>query len=163
MLLQSYELIENQLKEIKDQIEKYSGKYFASEIELLTSIKGVSSEIASATLAEIGDIKRFENKDQLTAFAGLDPSVKQSGNYVRKQGNHISKRGSKYLRKRIYFAAKTAVIFDPELKEYYLKKKAQGKHYNVIICAVGRKMLMRIYAVLKQKRPYEVILNIQNS
>ena len=156
ILLQSLELIELQIKEVQNQVDNYSEKYFTKEIELVSSIKGVSKNMANVILSEIGDINRFKNKDKLTAFAGLDASVKQSGRYCRRQGNHISKRGSKYLRKQLYYAAKTAIIFDPELKAYYLKKKKQGKHYNVIMIAIARKILMRIYVVLKQKRPYEL-------
>lgn len=155
LLLQSLSLVEGQIKEVKEQIEKASLN-FGEEMGYLTSIKGVSNYLASVVLGEIGDINKFSHKKKLTAFAGLDPSVKQSGQYTRQQGNHISKRGSKYLRKQLYYAAKTAVIFDPELKAFYKKKKAQGKHYNVIIIAVARKLLMRIYAVLKQKRLYEL-------
>ena len=155
ILLESLELTQKQIQEVKDQIEKQS-QNFLEEMNYLTSIKGVSAYLASVILSEIGDISRFKNKDSLTAFAGLDPSVKQSGKYLRKQGNHISKRGSKYLRRQLYYAAKTAIIFDPELKSYYLRKKSQGKHYNVIMCAVARKILMRVYAVLKQKRLYEL-------
>jgi transposase len=156
LLLQNLELIDSQLKEIENEISKYSAKYFKSEIELISSIRGVSVKMASVVLSELGNINRFKNKDSLTAFAGLDASVKQSGRYLRQSGNNISKRGSKHLRRQLYYAAKTSIIFDPELKGYYLKKKAQGKHYNVIMVAIARKILMRIYAVLKQKRPYEI-------
>lgn len=154
MLLESLDLVEKQIKEMKDQIEKKSQTF--KEIEYLDSIPGISNYLASVILSEINDINKFERKEQLTAFAGLDASVKESGQYQRKQGNHISKRGSKYLRKQLYYAAKTAIIFDPELKAFYQKKKAQGKHYNVIIIAVARKILMRCFAVLKQKRPYQL-------
>lgn len=156
MLLQSMKLIDSQLDEIEKEVLKYSTKYFQKEIELISSVKGVSAKMASIVLSELGDIERFNNKNSLTAFAGLDASVKQSGRYFRQQGNHISKRGSKHLRRQLYYAAKTSIIFDPELKAYYLKKKAQGKHYNVIMIAIARKILMRIYATLKQKRPYEL-------
>ncbi len=154
MILSSMALVDEQIKEVKTQIEKTSQNF--KEIEYLSSIKGVSNYLASVILSEIGDINRFERKEQLTAFAGLDASVKESGQYRRKQGNHISKRGSKYLRRQLYYAAKTAIIHDPELKTYYEKKKKEGKHYNVTIIAVARKILMRCYAVLKQKRLYEV-------
>ncbi len=154
MILSSMALVDDQIKEVKTQIEKTSQNF--KEIEYLSSIKGVSNYLASVILSEIGDINRFERKEQLTAFAGLDASVKESGQYHRKQGNHISKRGSKYLRRQLYYAAKTSIMHDPELKKYYEKKKGEGKHYNVTIIAVARKILMRCYAVLKQKRLYEV-------
>lgn len=154
MILSSLDLIKSQIAEVKGKIEQESKQF--KEIEYLVSIKGVSNYLASVILSELGDIERFSNKQQLTAFAGLDPSVKESGQYQRKQGNHISKRGSKYLRRQLYYAAKTAVIFDPELKAYYQKKRKEGKHYNVVIIAVARKILMRCHAVLKQKRLYEL-------
>lgn len=154
MLLDNLKLIQKQVAELKKEIEKFSDQFENKKyVDLVT---GVSSFSAAVYLAELGDIERFQNKHQLTAFAGLDASVFESGAYKRKQGNRISKRGSKYLRKQLYYAAKTAVIFDPELKKFYEKKKLEGKHYNVIMIAVARKILMRIYTVLKQKRLYEV-------
>jgi len=155
LILQSLKMIKDQIKQIQDQIKKQS-QNFKQEIAFVESIKGVSNYMASAILSELGDVNRFKNKGQIVAFAGLDPSVKESGQYKRKQGNHISKRGSKYLRKQLYYAAKTSILFDPELKAFYQKKKAQGKHYNVIMVAIARKILLRVQAVLKQKRPYEL-------
>lgn len=154
MLLDNFYLIQKQVNELKKEIEKFSDQF--EDKAYVNSVVGVSSFSAAVYLAELGDIERFQNKHQLTAFAGIDASVFESGEYKRKQGNGISKRGSKYLRKQLYYAAKTAIIFDPELKKYYEKKKKEGKHYNVIMIAVARKILMRIYTVLKQKRLYEV-------
>lgn len=154
MLLDNFKLIQKQVAELKKEIEKFSDQF--EDKKYIQSVVGVSSFSAAVYLSELGDISRFQNKHQLTAFAGLDASVFESGAYKRKQGNRISKRGSKYLRKQLYYAAKTAIIFDPELKRFYEKKKQEGKHYNLIMIAVARKILMRIYAVMKQKRPYEV-------
>lgn len=154
MLLDSFQLIQKQVTELKKEIEKFSEQF--ENKKYVTSVVGVSPYSAAVYLAELGDVTRFATKHQLTAFAGIDASVFESGEYKRKQGNRISKRGSKYLRKQLYYAAKTAAIFDPEMKKFYLKKKAEGKHYNVIMIAIARKILMRIYAVLKQKRLYEV-------
>ncbi len=49
-----------------------------------------------------------------------------------------------------------AAIYDSQLKAYYLKKKAEGKHHRVAVGAVARKLLARIYIILKENRPYEV-------
>jgi hypothetical protein len=49
-----------------------------------------------------------------------------------------------------------AAIFDPQLKAYYQHKKAEGKHHGVAIGAVVRKLLARIYIILKEDRPYEI-------
>jgi transposase len=154
MLLDNFHLIQKQVNQLKKEIEKFSDQF--KEKVYVNSVVGVSSFSAAVYLAELGDIERFKSKHQLTAFAGIDASVFESGEYKRKQGNRISKRGSKYLRKQLYYAAKTAIIFDPELKKFYEKKKKEGKHYNVIMIAIARKILIRIYTVLKQKRLYEV-------
>jgi transposase len=154
MLLDNFQLIQKQVAELKKEIEKFSDQFEGKKY--IASVVGVSPYSAAVYLAELGDVSRFITKHQLTAFAGIDASVFESGEYKRKQGNRISKRGSKYLRKQLYYAAKTASIFDPEMKKFYGKKKAEGKHYNVIMIAIARKMLMRIYTVLKQKRLYEV-------
>lgn len=154
MLLDTLELMQTHIIELQREIEQASDHW--EDKHYLVSIPGVSSISAAIYLAELGDISKFHTKHQLTAFAGIDASVCESGTYKRTQGNHISKRGSKYLRKQLYYAAKTAVIFDPELKAYYVKKKHAGKHYNVIMIAVARKLLRRMYVVMKQKRVYEV-------
>lgn len=156
LLLQSLDLTLLQIEQIKQQVEIASQEStIKTDIANVDSIIGISNYMASVMVSEIGDINRFDKKEQLVAFAGLDASIKESGQYQRKQGNHISKRGSKYLRKQLYYGAKTAIIFDSDLKAFYHKKKAQGKHYNLIMIAIARKLLLRVYAVLKQKRPYE--------
>lgn len=154
MLIESLKLILRQKEEVEKKIKEMSDKFESKKV--IATIIGVSEKIAAVAIAEIGDVNRFENADKLTAFAGLDASVYESGDFKRKQGNRISKRGSKYLRKQLYYAAKVAVVFDPELKKYYERKKAEGKHYNVIVIAVARKILHRIYRVWKDNRAYEV-------
>jgi len=128
MLLDNFRLIEKQVDQLKKEIEKFSDQF--EDKVYVNSVVGVFSFSAAVYLAELGDIERFKSKHQLTAFAGIDASVFESGEYKRKQGNRISKRGSKYLRKQLYYAAKTAIIFDPEMKKFYEKKKKEGKHYN---------------------------------
>jgi transposase len=154
MLLKQYRLTEGHLKVVTEQsiVQAKTHKDF----NWINSVIGISERMTAVILAELGDIARFTNSKQITAIAGLDPSVSQSGKYVRRQGNHISKRGSKYLRRELYLAAKAAIMHDPELKAWYEKKKAQGKHYNVCKCAIARKLLLRVWKVWQEKRQYEV-------
>lgn len=106
-------------------------------------------------LGEIGDINRFEGSNQLVAYAGIDPSVYETGQFKADQA-HMSKRGSPYLRQAIWQAATIAAIYDPELKAYYQKKRKQGKTYGTAIGAVCRKLLVRIFIILKEQRPYVI-------
>lgn len=68
----------------------------------------------------------------------------------------MSKRGSPYLRKALFQAALVVSNTDPILKDYYQKKRAEGKHNKTCISTVARKMCNIIYAVLKNNTPYEV-------
>lgn len=119
----------------------------------LLSIPGIGKTLAPLIFAEIGDIDRFSSPSKLTAFAGIDPSHNQSGNKLS-TNEKTSKRGSPYLRHAIYTAAFVAISNDPVLRDYYDKKKAEGKHHFVALAGVQRKLLHIIYYVLKEQRDY---------
>ena len=95
-----------------DSLEKQISVFFQEFNNPLTSIPGVGTVLAATILSEIGDITRFSSADKLLAYAGLDPSVKQSGEFKSNQ-NRMSKRGSPYLRRAIWLASTVAVHRDP--------------------------------------------------
>jgi len=102
----------------------------------------------------IGDISRFERPDQLVAYVGLDPRVHLSGTSINGKG-YISKRGSKLLRARLFNAASVAVIHPPNLfYDFFQKKRSEGKPYRVALCAVMRKMVHVVHAVLSWGTPF---------
>ena len=105
-------------------------------------------------LAEIGDINRFKSSSALVAFAGIDPTVRQSGEFSSTH-NHMSKRGSPYLRHAIFLATTTCSFHNSPLNAYYKKKRDQGKHHLTATGAVARKLTTVIYAVLRDSKPYE--------
>lgn len=70
--------------------------------------------------------------------------------------NHMSKRGSPYLRKALFRAAFVASHTDPVFKAYYQKNRMEGKHHNVAIETVARKLCYTIYAVVKSDTPYKI-------
>lgn len=119
----------------------------------LQSIPGIGEALAPVILAEIGDINNFSTPSKLTAFAGIDPSENQSGN-KKSTDEKTSKRGSPYLRHAIYQAAFIASNNDPVMRDYYLKKRAEGKHHYVALAGVERKLLGIVYHVLKEHRDY---------
>jgi transposase len=123
------------------------------DYELLQSIVGIGPQIAVSILAEIGDINRFPSSKQLIAFAGFDPKQKQSGTSLNRTGR-LTKRGSPELRRVLFLAGTSARRYDPELKEYYLKKRKEGKRYTPAVIAVTQKVTNRVYAVLTRQTPY---------
>lgn len=118
-------------------------------IGLLCSVPGVGPTLAPVFIAELMP----STQKGLVAYAGLDPRVKQSG-VSMKRNTHLTKRGSPSLRRAAYIAASIAQRHDPELKAYYLKKRAEGKRYREATIANARHMLARVAAVWKRGMPY---------
>jgi transposase len=123
------------------------------EVALLRSITGIGPSIAATVWAELGDITRFESAKQIVAFAGLDPKIRQSGHTLNSYGK-LTKRGSPHMRRAVFLAASVARRWDPELKDYYEKKRKEGKCYTVATVATARKVVSRIYAVLRRGTPF---------
>ena len=121
----------------------------------MTTIPGLGPVTAATVLGEIGDVNRFATLERLVAYAGIDATVHQSGQFNATQ-MHMSKRGSPYLRRALWLSAFVASQHDTEMQTYYDRKRAEGKHHNTIIGALCRKLLARIFVVLKEQRPYEV-------
>ena len=148
-LLQQIALFEAQRQEVEDAIET-----LCQTLPLyITSIPGVGLVNAATVVAEIGDIQRFDDADDLVAYAGIDPSVVRSGQFVGDQ-SHMSKRGSPHLRAAVWLAARGVILHEPEFRAYYQRKRAEGKPYGVAMGAVCNKLLRRIYVCLKNQRTY---------
>ena len=122
-------------------------------IELLSSIPGIGKTLSCVFISEIGDIEKFKSVKSLVAYAGLDPKIRQSGKTL-KRNTRLTKRGSPYLRRAAYLAASIGQRHDSQLKEYYEKKRGEGKRYKEATVANARHILARIYAVWKRETPY---------
>lgn len=151
MLIEQISFIQNQVSDVENEIEVLLEKLNS----LITTIPGIGSVNAATILGEIGDIKRFSNPSKLVAYAGLDASISQSGEYESTY-NHMSKRGSPYLRRALFQSALRAEFCDPVFSDYYQKKISEGKHHLVATNAVARKLCHTIFAVLTKNEPYQV-------
>ena len=151
MLIEQISFIQNQVSDVENEIEVLLEKLNSP----ITTIPGIGSVNAATILGEIGDIRRFSNPSKLVAYAGLDASVSQSGEYESTY-NHMSKRGSPYLRRALFQSALRAEFCDPVFSNYYQKKISEGKHHLVATNAVARKLCHTIFAVLTKNEPYQV-------
>lgn len=150
-LLAQIELLEDQQVEV----DKAQEKLMEAIPQYITTIPGIALPTGAAILAEIGDVSRFESEDKLVAYAGIDATVHQSGQFNASK-MHMSKRGSPYLRLALWQAASMAIRHNEELKAYYQKKRSEGKAHGTALGAVCRKLLIRVYVILKENRPYIV-------
>ena len=143
-----------------EQAKKQLGKDLAVSAQgdvfrHLQTIPGVGPYIGASLIGEIQDMKRFKTAKALTAYAGLDPKIRQSGHALNHTGR-LTKRGSSYLRRNLFIAAGVARQFDPYFKALYDKKRAEGKPYTVAVCIVARKLLAVVRAVWLSKADYDL-------
>ncbi|QKL18784.1 IS110 family RNA-guided transposase [Enterococcus faecium] len=157
--------LELELLQIIETIELYTTQIATIDTETdllmakinspITSITGVKNRLGSVILSEIRNIHNFKSSGQLLAFACLEPSVFQSGQYNRE--GHMVKRGSTSLRWALIQAAKLAARFSPTFKAYLDKKRAEGKHYSVAITHVAKKLVRVIFHLLKHQIFFEEV------
>lgn len=124
------------------------------QAKLLTSMPGIDYYSALMITSEIGDIRRFESNEKLVSFAGLNPSVYQSG--LKSKTGNITKQGDKYLRWIMIECANVAVRHDSTLAKFYQRLK-RGKGHSIAIVATARKMLTYIYVMLKHNLEYQAL------
>jgi transposase len=122
---------------------------------VLQTIPGIGPYVAASLVGEIQTMERFKTSKALTAFAGLDPKIKQSGHTLNSTGR-LTKRGSSYLRRSLFIAANVARQHDPQFKALYEKKRGEGKPFTVATCVVARKLLKVVRSVWLSGRDYEM-------
>jgi len=151
-MLEQIDLLEKQISEI----EKIIAMQFEQFNTKLATIPGIGTTLGATILSEIGDINRFEKPKQLIAFAGMDPSIKQSGNFVGTE-SHMSKRGSPFLRRAVWLASVVAVSHDPLFKYHFQQKIKAGKSYSQAMGFICHKLLNTIFAILKSGDVYNPV------
>ena len=143
LLLEQIELFEKQVEELDARI----GMLFSAfeESRLYESVGGVAEVTAAAIHSNYGSLLDFPHPDKAVAFAGLDPSVVESGKF-KGSVHHISKRGSPYLRHALYQAANAGIHCNPVLRRVYLgKRKGRPEPQGSGLCGGA---LARAYPVL---------------
>ena len=143
----------NELKDKMIETTKQS-PYF----EIINSFYGIGEVLAAELLGELGDITRFDNHKQLIAFCGLDPTIIQSGKSINVHGA-ISKRGNKYARWILFNISQMVVKLGHQcpnhpVYNYYLIKKAEGKHYYESLTACSTKILRMLYSMCKNNKTF---------
>ena len=122
------------------------------EYPIVMAMKGVGPSLGPQLMAEIGDVSRFTHKGAITAFAGVDPGVNESGTYEQKSVP-TSKRGSSDLRKTLFQVMDVLIKTRPQADPVYQfldKKRAQGKPYYVYMTAGANKFLRIYYGRVKE-------------
>ena len=150
------------LSDMHELVNTNEDTEFVKQIHLIESFKGAGFLSAVSLMSEIGDFSAFHSPKQLFAYFGLDPAVKQSGNFIGTKVS-ISKRGSRIARRVIHTMALISIATNrngsannPVIREYYLKK-CQSKPKMVAIGAVMHKVCNIVFAILRDEKEFEII------
>jgi transposase len=140
-----------------NELRSYCRRNHKKDYYLLKSIPGIGGYLAAAIIAELGDIRRFKNEDQFSAYIGMIPSMRNSGAKEKTLG--ITPRSKGLIRSYLIEAAWVAIRRDPEMQAYY--RKHFGNNIKNIVVKVAHKMVKRILSVIKNETAY-VISHQQN-
>lgn len=141
-----------------DKIDKEINTIMDKIASPITSIPGIGITLASIIIAEIGNFDNFDSPDKILAFAGMSPTIYQSGKYVANSAK-MEKRGSKALRYALYNTARLTSVYCPVFREHLARKRSQGKHFSVAISHVVKKLVRVIYHLQTKNEFLKNIIN----
>ena len=150
---QTIKFLRKQISKLEDEITHLSNKEFKRQMELLTSIKGIGENIASALILATGGFTYFSSAKQISRFLGLCPTYQQSGTSVNVKG-HINRNGDTHLRSLMYVVAFSSIRSNTACKETYERLRSRGKSGRVAIIAIANKLIRQAFAVVTNNRPY---------
>lgn len=151
MLIEQIQMFEKQRDSLNKDITNIMEKLNSP----ICSIPGIGTSLGAIIISEIGDITRFNSATKLLAFAGLDPSVRQSGNF-NATNTKISKRGSKHLRYAINTAAGLIIWNNNTFHNYYTTKISQGKSHLNAVGHVAHKLTRVIFKLLTENTTFNL-------
>ncbi len=150
------------LKPVRQQLETQFEALGKQLPPCIHTLPGVSATRAVSLFGEIDPISTFDRPEKLVAFAGLDMTVFQTGQYEAPK-RKISKRGSPYLRRTLWGMAQTAVCQEGDLRTYYLRRRSQGLHYLAAVTAAANKLCRIVWRILTDQRDYTQTIEEKNA
>lgn len=142
------------LKEQIDELDTAISEAYDEIDSVIKTIPGVGSVNGAMILGEIGDVDRFSNPAKLLSYAGLDPRVRQSGNFQAKSAR-MSKRGSATLRYALINAAWQLSLHNETFNAYYDLKRSQGLNHYGALGHVAHKFVRVLFKLLRDDVPFE--------
>ena len=152
LLISTYVSIINNLNDKIDPIDKQISTIIKELNPRMLSIPGLGEISAAIILSEYGDITNFSSPNKMLAFAGLEPSIIESGT-LQNNGKMV-KHGSGHLRYSIMNIAMSILRYSPTFYDYYLKKRSEGKCHRVALSHVCKKLIRVIYSLEKYNQNF---------
>jgi transposase len=146
--------LQERLEELTKLLMDFCKATRVEDWKILRSIKGVGPKTGVPFLAEMGSVENFSSHKKLIAFAGMDPSVCQSGKFIGK--SKLSKRGNRHLRRAIYLMTAAVVSKNAFFKAYFLRRKREGLIPQKALLATAHKLIRVIFAMLSHRTYFQV-------
>ena len=153
LLISTYVSLINNFNDKIDPIDKQISTIIKELNPRMLSIPGLGELSAASILSEYGDISNFSSPNKMLAFAGLEPSIIESGT-LQCNGKMV-KHGSGHLRYSIMNTAMSILRYSPTFYDYYLKKRSEGKCHRVALSHVCKKLIRVIYSLEKNNVDFD--------
>lgn len=152
----------NEVENLRDNIKQTDAEMKAiidtdpeirRNYELLISIVGVGLVVAVTTIVLTENFTTFTNPRKYASYIAIAPFPHESGTSIRGV-TRVSKQGFRQAKADLSISVLSAITFDPDIKEYWQRKKAEGKHTGCVLNAIKFKIVLRMFAVVKRGKPY---------
>jgi transposase len=152
----------NEVENLRDNIKQTDAEMKAiidtdpeirRNYELLISIVGVGLVVAVTTIVLTENFTTFTNPRKYASYIAIAPFPHESGISIR-GATRVSKQGFRQAKADLSISVLSAITFDPDIKEYWQRKKAEGKHTGCVLNAIKFKIVLRMFAVVKRGKPY---------
>ena len=152
----------NEVENLRDNIKQTDAEMKAiidtdpeirRNYELLISIVGVGLVVAVTTIVLTENFTTFTNPRKYASYIAIAPFPHESGTSIR-GATRVSKQGFRQAKADLSISVLSAIKFDPDIKEYWQRKKAEGKHTGCVLNAIKFKIVLRMFAVVKRGKPY---------
>ena len=152
----SLKALTEEIKRIEKSMEELvrEDASLKEQVRLAKSVVGVGDIIALNMIVSTGEFEGINEPKRFACYAGVAPFEHSSGSSVRGK-TRVSKMANVSIKKLLTMGAKSAIMYDPELKAYAERKMAEGKHYFNVINAVRNKLITRVFACVKGNRIYQ--------
>lgn len=150
------ETLEKQIKKVENEIRSLikSDEYLEQLFEIVTSVDGVGEVVFWEIITTTNEFKSISDPRKYACYASVAPFEHSSGTSIRGK-TRISRMGNKSTKKLLHLAAMSAIVMKGEMADYYQRKVADGKNKMAVINAVRNKIILRIFACVRDGRKYE--------
>jgi transposase len=153
--VRTHEHLRERYEELTKILTEYCKSSMLEDFEIITSIDGINKRTATTFLAEIGCIGNYDSHKKLIAFAGIDPTVYQSGKF--EGSSRISKRGNRHLRRVIWLMTTCVIQHNTTFRAYFMKKRSEGQPFKKAVFATAHKLIRVIFAMLTQRTMFREV------